>query len=63
MTPEAVERMIGHTSAAPSPPTDTPSAPEPLHGLSMLWESAAEERLRRIPITGVRATVMRKVEP
>lgn len=62
VTPEAVERVMGHTSAAPSPLPDAPRSPEPLHGLSMLWESAAEERLRRIPIAAVRATVMRKVE-
>ncbi|HBL17055.1 MAG TPA: hypothetical protein DD417_10000, partial [Elusimicrobia bacterium] len=35
---------------------------EPLHGLTMLWEAAAEERLRRIPIPAVRAMVIRKVE-
>jgi len=28
----------------------------------MLWEAAAEERLRRIPIPAVRAMVIRKVE-
>ena len=62
VTPEAVERVMGHTSAAPSHLPDTQRSPEPFHGLSMLWDSAAEERLRRIPITAVRATVMRKVE-
>lgn len=50
------------TAAAPSPTPETPRSAEPLHDLTMPWESAAEERLRRIPIPAVRAMVIRKVE-
>jgi hypothetical protein len=63
VTPEAVERVMGlAAAAAPSPTPETPRSAEPLHDLTMLWESAAEERLRRIPIPAVRAMVIRKVE-
>jgi len=37
-------------------------SPEPLSDVTMLWEAAAEERLRRIPIPAVRVLVIRKVE-
>jgi len=63
VTPEAVEQVMGlAASAAPSPTPETPRSAEPLHDLTMLWEAAAEERLRRIPIPAVRAVVIRKVE-
>ena len=63
VTPEAVEQVMGFAAAAaPSPALETPRAAEPLHDLTMPWESAAEERLRRIPIPAVRARVIRKVE-
>jgi hypothetical protein len=61
VTPEAVEQVMGFAAAA-APPPETPRSAEPVHGLTMRWESAAEERLRRIPIPAVRAMVIRKVE-
>ncbi|MBI2525755.1 MAG: PCP reductase family protein [Candidatus Rokubacteria bacterium] len=63
VTPEAVEHVMGLVPMAEAPaPTDEPRSAEPLHGVTMLWEAAAEERLRRIPIPAVRAGVIRKVE-
>lgn len=63
VTPEAVEQVMGLAAAtAPSPTPGTPRSAEPLHDLTMLWEAAPEERLRRIPIPAVRAMVIRKVE-
>jgi hypothetical protein len=64
VTPEAVERVMGSIAAGAAPPAahQEERSAEPLHGLTMLWEAAAEERLRRIPIPAVRATVIRKVE-
>ncbi len=63
VTPEAVERVMGLvTGTQAAAPPDAPRSAEPLHGVTMLWESAAEERLRRIPIPAVRAMVIRKVE-
>jgi len=63
VTPEAVEHVMGLAAAAvPSPTPETPRPAEPLHDLTMPWESAAEERLSRIPIPAVRAMVIRKVE-
>jgi hypothetical protein len=35
---------------------------EPLSGVTLPWEAAAEERLRRIPIPAVRATVIELAE-
>ena len=64
VTPEAVERVMGSIAAgaAPSAAPQAERSAEPLHGVTMLWESAAEERLRHIPIPAVRAMVIRKVE-
>ena len=63
VTAEAVEQVMGlAAAAAPSPAPETPRSAEPLHGLPMLWELAAEERLRRIPIPAGRGMVIRKVE-
>ena len=64
VTPEAVERVMGSIAAgaAPSAAPQAERSAEPLHGVTMLWEAAAEERLRRIPIPAVRSMVIRKVE-
>lgn len=63
VTPEAVEQVMGlAAAAATSPAPETPGSAEPLPNRTMPWESAAEERLRRIPIPAVRAMVTRKVE-
>ncbi len=64
VTPEAVERVMGQVAGAGASPAvpEAPRSAEPLQGVTMLWESVAEERLRRIPIPAVRAMVIRKVE-
>ena len=62
VTPEAVERVMSLVTAAEARPPDTTRSAEPLRDLTMLWEPAAQERLRRIPIPAVRAMVIRKVE-
>lgn len=66
VTPEAVARVMGRMSGAPEPApppaTEPPRSADPRPGVTMLWEAAAEERLRRIPIPGVRTMVIRKVE-
>lgn len=63
VTPEAVERVLGGaTGPQADVPPEAPRSAGPLHGVTMLWESAAEERLRRIPIPAVRAMVIRRVE-
>lgn len=64
VTPEAVERVMGVAAAwRPGEPSagETRTA-EPLHGMRMLWEAAAEERIRRIPIPAVRSRVIQRVE-
>jgi hypothetical protein len=64
VTPEAVERVMGRLgSGDPSgAPEGAARSADPLPGVTMLWEAAAEERLRRIPIPAIRARVIRKVE-
>ncbi|OGL28396.1 MAG: hypothetical protein A3G97_08085 [Candidatus Rokubacteria bacterium RIFCSPLOWO2_12_FULL_69_21] len=64
VTPAAVEAVMGSiaSGAALSASPQAERSVEPLHGLTMLWEAAAEERLRRIPIPAVRGMVIRKVE-
>jgi hypothetical protein len=52
--------LAGAAGLADAP--DAPRSADPLRGVTMLWESAAEERLRRIPIPAVRAMVIGKVE-
>ncbi len=61
---EAVERVLGLAARPPEPASAAGAirSAEPLHGLTMLWEAAAEERLRRIPIPAVRAMVIQRVE-
>lgn len=64
VTPAAVERVMG-VAAAWRPGESSTGATrtaEPLRGMRMLWEAAAEERLRRIPIPAVRARVIQQVE-
>jgi hypothetical protein len=64
VTPEAVERAMG-LAAGTRYRENQPEGmrlSEQLEGMTMLWEAAAEERLRRIPIPAVRAMVIRKVE-
>jgi hypothetical protein len=64
VTPEAVDQVMGLAAAAAeggAGPVPERSA-DPLPGVTMLWEAAAEERLRRIPIPAVRTLVIRKVE-
>ncbi|MBI4590324.1 MAG: PCP reductase family protein [Candidatus Rokubacteria bacterium] len=64
VTPEAVERVVGSglPRAAFVTGSQTERSAEPLHGVTMLWEAAAEERLRRIPIPAIRSMVIGKVE-
>ncbi len=64
VTPEAVEQVMGLAVARGSgePALKATRAAERLHGMTMLWEAAAEERLRRIPIPAIRTLVIRKVE-
>ena len=64
VTVEAVETVLGLGPARRDngPASEGERSAGPLAGVSMLWEPAAEERLRRIPILAVRAMVMRKVE-
>jgi hypothetical protein len=63
VTPEAVEQVMGSVAATVTAGRpDAPRSAEPLRGITMLWDAAAEERLRRIPIPAVRDMVARKVE-
>lgn len=66
VTPEAVARVMGQVAGGEEPgavaASAEPRSAEPLPGVTMLWESAAEERLRRIPIPAVRSMVLRRVE-
>jgi hypothetical protein len=64
VTPEAVERAMGFAAGrhgGDAQPPETRSS-EPLQGVTMLWDASAEERLRRIPLAAVRATVIQRVE-
>jgi len=64
VTPEAVEQVMGLVPGQGDPETESQamSSSEPLSGVTLLWEAAAEERLRRIPIPAVRATVIERAE-
>lgn len=64
VTREAVDRVIGRAAGRLEPPAEAAAgrSAEALPGVTMLWEAAAEERLRRIPIPAVRAMVIRRVE-
>lgn len=62
VTPEAVERAMGLAAGRPEGGAGEARSEGPLQGVTMLWEAAAEERLRRIPIPAVRTIVTRRVE-
>jgi hypothetical protein len=62
VTPEAVERAMGFAAGSGGGDAEGARSGEPLRGVTMLWEAAAEERLRRIPIPAVRAMVIKRVE-
>jgi hypothetical protein len=63
VTPDAVDEALGAPGGSPDPrEPDGARAAGPLPGVTMLWDAAAEERLRRIPIPAVRAMVIRRVE-
>lgn len=64
VTAEAVEQVMGLAAGQPDrpPQAEATRSAEPLQGVTMLWATAAEERLRRIPIPAVRSRVIQKVE-
>jgi hypothetical protein len=63
VTPEAVQEATDLMARAVGGAGEGPGgAAEPVEGMTLPWDLAARERLRRIPIPAVRALVVRRIE-